>query len=73
VPAPTLGDARALAAALRRLRDDAALRERLGYPARETAAGSMTSERMAEQWLGLWEELLGAPRAPRVRLAPLRP
>ena len=66
-------DAAALAAALRRLRDDPALRERLGSRGRAVAAAGMTAPRMAEQWLGLWEQLCAAPRNPRLRPGALRP
>lgn len=66
-------DPAALASALVRLRDDGALRERLGRRGREVAAGSMTADRMAGQWLALWEQLRASPRVPRLRPAPLRP
>jgi glycosyltransferase involved in cell wall biosynthesis len=66
-------DPAALAAALRRLRDEPALRERLGAAGRTLAAATMTADRMAAQWLSLWEQLRAAPRAPRLRPAPLRP
>ena len=59
-------DPAALTAALRRLRDDPALRARLGRRGRELAAATLTAPRMAEQWLALWEGVLGAPRAARL-------
>ncbi|MCW2779049.1 MAG: glycosyltransferase [Frankiales bacterium] len=65
-------DPNALAAALRRLRDDGRLRERLGAAGRARAAATMTADRMAEQWLALWEELRAAPRRSRLRTGPLR-
>ena len=65
-------DPAALAAALGRLRDDAALRERLGRRGREVAAGSMTADRMAAQWLALWEQLRATPRSPRLLPGALR-
>ena len=66
-------DPAALAAALRRLRDDRALAVRLGAAGRQAAADRMTAPRMAEQWLALWEQLRAAPRVPRLRAAPLVP
>ena len=64
-------DPAALAAALRRLRDDPALVLRLAACGREVAAATMTAPRMAEQWLALWSELRAEPPAPRLRAAPL--
>ena len=66
-------DPAALAAALVRLRDDPALRERLGARGRAVAAASMTAARMAEEWLALWGQLRERPRAPRLRVGALRP
>lgn len=66
-------DAPALAGALRRLRDDAGLGTALGRRGREVAAATMTAERMAAQWLDLWQELRAQPRRPRLRTGPLRP
>jgi len=66
-------DADALAAALRRLRDDPGLRVRLGARGRVVSAATMTAPRMAGQWLALWDELRGAPRRPRLRPRPERP
>ncbi|MCW2608127.1 MAG: glycosyltransferase [Frankiales bacterium] len=65
-------DPATLAAALRRLRDDPALRRDLGGRGREVAASTMTADRMAAQWLALWEELLSRPRRGRLRCGPLK-
>lgn len=66
-------DPAALAAALRRLRDEPVLRARLGAAGRALAAATMTADRMGAQWLDLWEQLRSLPRAPRLRPPPLRP
>ena len=66
-------DPTALASALRRLRDEPGLAQRLGAGGREVAAATMTAPRMAQSWLALWDELRDAPRAPRLRAAQPRP
>jgi rhamnosyl/mannosyltransferase len=52
------GDVPALAAALRLLAGDAALRERLGAGARRRVEAEFTASRMAERTVGLYEEVL---------------
>lgn len=54
-------DSRALAAALRRLADDAALRARLGAQARERALAEFTSEVMARGTLQVYRKVLAGP------------
>ena len=51
-------DIDALAAALRRLAEDAALRARLGAQARERALGTFTLEAMARATLGVYRQVL---------------
>lgn len=65
-------DAAALAVALRRTADRA-FRRSAGAAGRELAAGSMTADLMAGQWLQLWEQLRAAPSARRLRPPPPRP
>lgn len=55
-------DAEALARALRRLLDDRALRLHMGMLAEDRVAQFFTAERMAEQTLALYEELLARKR-----------
>ncbi|HEY9737055.1 MAG TPA: glycosyltransferase [Trichocoleus sp.] len=62
-------DVEGLAAALRRLRDDAALRRQLGEKARAIAAANFTVTAMTAQYETLWEHLLAQPQAPRLRIA----
>lgn len=52
-------DAEALTAALRRLLDDAALRERLAARARQRAEGEFGSAAMGQRMEGIYAELLG--------------
>ncbi len=61
-------DADGLATALRRLRDDPALRVRLGRRGREVAKACFTVEHMSTSYERLWQEVLSAPRAPRLRV-----
>jgi glycosyltransferase involved in cell wall biosynthesis len=57
------GDVAALAAALRRLRDDPDLRERLGAAAAERSR-EFTPQRTAEQLLDVYRSILGEERVP---------
>lgn len=57
-----------LAAALRRLRDDPALRVRLGQRGREVAAARFTVEHMAASYEHLWHKVVAARQAPRLRV-----
>jgi glycosyltransferase involved in cell wall biosynthesis len=61
-------DVDSLAAALRRLRDDPALRVRLGRCGREVAIARFTVEHMVERYERIWHEVLVAPQAPRLRV-----
>ncbi|HLZ37217.1 MAG TPA: glycosyltransferase family 4 protein [Mycobacteriales bacterium] len=63
----------ALAAALVRLRDDPAGRERLGSAARERARALYTATRMASAYLDLWTQAVSRPRRPRLRVPPPTP
>jgi glycosyltransferase involved in cell wall biosynthesis len=58
------GDAEALAAALRRLTEDAELRERLGQAARRTAAERFSRERYAREVLGVYRGLVRTEGSP---------
>ncbi len=57
-----------LAAALRRLRDDPALRIRLGKRGREVAQAKFTVEHMANSYLSLWYQIVSARQAPRLKI-----
>ncbi len=66
-------DVDGLAAALTRLRDDAALQARLGAAGRERALAAYTVGHMARAYERLWAEVVGAPRTPRLRPPAPRP
>lgn len=57
-----------LAAALRRLRDDPALRIRAGERGREVAVARFTVEHMAKSYESLWHQVVSAPHAPWFRV-----
>lgn len=57
-----------LAAALRRLRDDPVLRDRLGRCSREVAKARFTVEHMSASYESLWHKVLSAPQVPRWRV-----
>lgn len=59
-------DVPALAAILQRLRDDPALRTRLGEQARQRAAQMFTAEQMTAQYEQLWRKLIASDRSPRL-------
>ncbi|MBV9386011.1 MAG: glycosyltransferase [Chroococcidiopsidaceae cyanobacterium CP_BM_ER_R8_30] len=61
-------DINGLAIALRRLRDDASLRDRLGRRGREVAKARFTAKHMSEKYERLWQEVVSAPRNPRIRV-----
>lgn len=61
-------DVAGLAAALRRLRDDPALRARLGYRSREVAVAHFTVEHMAKSYERLWHQAISTPQVPRLRV-----
>lgn len=61
-------DVNSLAAALRCLRDDPALRDRLGKRGREVAVAHFTVEHMTASYESLWQKLLTLPPAPRLRV-----
>ena len=58
-------DVDGLADALRHLRDQPGERRRLGERARLLAEREFTSERMAEQYVALWREVMAQPRVSR--------
>lgn len=60
-------DIAGLAVALRRLRDDPALRIQLGKRGREVAA-KFTVEQMANSYLSLWYQIVSARQAPRLKI-----
>lgn len=57
-----------LAQALQRLRDDPALRIRLGTQARQKALTHFTATAMARQYEQLWQQVCNHPRLPRLRV-----
>jgi glycosyltransferase involved in cell wall biosynthesis len=59
-------DVDGLSTALRRLRDDRALRLRLGQRGREVAATRFTVEHMTASYEQLWSKVVTAPQAPRI-------
>ncbi len=61
-------DVTGLAHALRQLKADAALRDRLGQQGRAVAAAEFTAQGMAQRYEQLWRELLNTPRSPRLRV-----
>jgi glycosyltransferase involved in cell wall biosynthesis len=61
-------DVAGLAAALRRLRDEPALRDRLGCRSREVAVARFTVEHMTKSYERLWHQLISTPQAPRLRV-----
>ena len=66
-------DPGALAAALTRLRDDAALRARLGAAARVSALARSTAATMTAAYEQVWAAVVARPRAPRLHPPPPRP
>jgi glycosyltransferase involved in cell wall biosynthesis len=60
-------DVDGLVAALAQLRDDPALRARLGDAGRQRALASYTVGHMARAYEELWVRVVGAPRTPRLR------
>jgi glycosyltransferase involved in cell wall biosynthesis len=62
-----------LVAALEQLRDDGALRARFGTAGRKRALAAYTVEHMAAAYQRLWEQVVAAPRTPRVRPPSPRP
>lgn len=61
-------DVAGLAAALRRLRDDPALRIRAGESGREVAVTRFTVKHMAKSYENLWHQVVSDPHAPRFRV-----
>jgi len=59
-------DVEGLTAALRRLRDDPALRIRLGERGQEVAQRHFTVKQMVNSYERLWRELVAQPQAPRL-------
>jgi glycosyltransferase involved in cell wall biosynthesis len=57
-----------LTVVLRRLRDDLALRLRLGQRGREVAASRFTAEHMATSYEHLWYKVLAASQSPRFHI-----
>jgi glycosyltransferase involved in cell wall biosynthesis len=66
-------DPGALAAALTRLRDDAALRTRLGAAARVSALARSTAATMTAAYEQVWAAVVARPRASRLHPPPPRP
>jgi glycosyltransferase involved in cell wall biosynthesis len=62
-------DVDGLVAALHRLRDDPALRVRLGRRGREVAIARFTVEHMLDRYEHLWHEVVSAPQVPRLRVS----
>lgn len=58
-----------LAVVLHRLRDDPALRIRLGRRGREVAAAHFTAKDMAASYERLWYKILAVPQNPRLRVS----
>ncbi|MBC7969708.1 MAG: glycosyltransferase [Verrucomicrobia bacterium] len=61
-------DVDGLAAALRCLRDDAALRDRLGQQGRTVAVEHFTAVQMAKRYEQIWQKVLSLPRSPRLHV-----
>ncbi len=61
-------DVAGLAAALRRLRDDPVLRERMGQKGRTIALARFTATAMTKQYEQLWQTVLAKPRSLRLRV-----
>ena len=61
-------DVDGLLAALRCLRDDQALRVRLGRRGREVAIARFTVEHMVNRYERLWHEVVTARQVPRLRV-----
>ncbi|MBD2775335.1 glycosyltransferase [Iningainema tapete] len=62
-------DVEAFTVALRRLRDDKALRDRFGKCGREIAQRNFTVEQMVKRYENLWRELVAKPQVPRLRVS----
>jgi glycosyltransferase involved in cell wall biosynthesis len=61
-------DVAGLAIALRQLRDDPGLRDRMGRKGREKAIAHFTAKQMAARYEQLWYKLIASPRTPRFRV-----
>jgi len=61
-------DVGGLAKAIKRSRDDVALRLQLGQQARQIALAQFTVEAMTKQYEQLWQELIVKARSPRLRV-----
>ncbi len=59
-------DINGLAAALRKLRDNAELRRHLGQRGQEVAQANFTVDVMVKRYEQLWHELISSPRRPRL-------
>jgi glycosyltransferase involved in cell wall biosynthesis len=66
------GDVDGLCSAITRLRDDVALRERMGHNARKALASAFNRESSCEQWRALLEELVPEPGRAAVESTPRR-
>ncbi|NJN58925.1 MAG: glycosyltransferase [Leptolyngbyaceae cyanobacterium SL_5_9] len=62
-------DVNGLTQAILQLRDDPALRSRLGQRAREIAVAHFTVESMTTSYERLWQKLMITPRSPRLRVS----
>ncbi|MBD2111215.1 MULTISPECIES: glycosyltransferase family 4 protein [Cyanophyceae] len=61
-------DVMGLVNALRRLKNDAALREQMGQRGRAVAVAQFTAQAMAQRYEQIWRQLLASPRSPRLRV-----
>ncbi|MBW4469912.1 MAG: glycosyltransferase family 4 protein [Stenomitos rutilans HA7619-LM2] len=61
-------DVDGLAAALRSLKDDPALRDRLGQRGRDVAMAEFTASQMAKRYEEIWQKVLSIPRSPRLSI-----
>lgn len=61
-------DVDGLVAALRSLKDDPALRDRMGQHGREVAIAQFTAAQMTQRYEEIWQKVLSMPRSPRFRV-----
>ena len=57
-----------LVAALRRLSEDAALRDRMGQRGRAIALEHFTAAKMAQRYKQIWQTVMSMPRSPKLRV-----
>ncbi len=61
-------DVDSLARALRKLKEDAGMRDQLGCHGRALATAQFTAAQMAKRYEQIWRSVLEAPRSPRLRV-----